>query len=428
MAGRALTANTPAKLRVLGASLVLLSLAWGALAGWTVSQHACAASDVIHVEEPLTLAAQHMYEAVSDADVTATATFLSSSQPPLTSLQHYQADIAEAAADLTRLKGASGSDSSLSAALSQFSAGLPVYTGYVAQAQTEYALGYPLTGGSFMQVASEEAHLVLLPAAKTVYALQDAALSAASDQAITLPPLIVAALLAVITGVVLFRAQRWLARRTHRVFNWGLLAASAALVISVGWLAVTFSVARSDLDAGIGSGSRPAATLAQASIDVQQIRGDQILNLISRSGSTSFPANFTLVSGEVGPGPGTLLDVAAASGSGQAKDRLAAAASDATSWYATNRQVYHLDSIAAYPAETKLVIGTGSVPGGSAAGFDRLEADIRGAIDADLGTFSANATAGANAFGPLEGVVIVAALLMAGGCALGIGRRLGEYQ
>lgn len=138
MAGRALTANTPARLRVLGASLVLLSLAWGALAGWTVSQHACAASDVVH------------------------------------------------------------------------------------------------------------------------------------------------------------------------------------------------SVARSDLDAGIGSGSRPAATLEQASIDVRQIRGDQILNLISRSGSTSFPADFTLVSGEVGPGPGTLLDVAAASGSGQAKDRLAAAASDAT--------------------------------------------------------------------------------------------------
>ncbi len=426
MARRTLTANTPAKLRVLGVSLVLASLAWGALAAWTVSQHASAASDAVHVEEPLALAAQQMYEAVSDADLTATTTFLSGPQPPLASLQHYQSDIAQAAADLTRLKSAAGGNTALTAALSDFSAGLPVYTGYVAQAQTEYALGYLLTGGSFMQVASEQAHLVLLPAAKTIYSLQDGALTAASDQATTLPPLIVAAVLAVIIGFVLLRAQRWLARRTHRILNFGLAAASAVLVISVGWLAVTFSVARSDLDTGIGSGSRPAAALAQASIDVQQVRGDEILNLISRSGSTSFPQNFKLVSGQIGPGSGTLLDVAATSGGGQAKDHLTAAASDATAWYADNAQVYSLDSKAAYPAETKLVTGTGA--GSSAAGFSKLETDIKAAIDADLNTFSANATAGASAFGPLEAVVIVAALLMAAGCALGIARRLREYQ
>ena len=247
MARRTLTANTPAKLRVLGASLVLLSLAWGALGALTVSEHASAASDVVHVEEPLALAAQRMYEAVSDADVTATTTFLSGPRPPLASLQHYQADVAEAAADLTKLKSAAGGNTALTAALSDFSAGLPVYTGYVAQAQTEYALGYPLTGGSFMQVASEQAHLVLLPAAKTIYSLQDDALAAASAAATTLPPLIVAALLAVITGIALLRAQRWLARRTHRIFNGGLVAASAALIVSVAWLAITFSVARSDL-------------------------------------------------------------------------------------------------------------------------------------------------------------------------------------
>ena len=163
MARRSVAATMPAKLWMLSAGLVLLSVAWGMLGGWIVSQHASAASDVVHVDEPLALAAQRMYESISDADVTATTTFLSGPEPPLASLQRYRADVAGAAADLARLKNAADGNQPLTAALAAFSAGLPVYTGYVAQAETEYALGYPLTGGSFMQVASEEAHLVLLP-------------------------------------------------------------------------------------------------------------------------------------------------------------------------------------------------------------------------------------------------------------------------
>ena len=426
MARRSLAAATPAKLWLLGAGLVLLSLAWGVLGGWTVSQHASAANDVVHVDEPLTLAAQQMYESISDADVTATTTFLSGPEPPLAPLQRYRADVAGAAADLARLKSAADGNQPLTAALAAFTAGLPVYTGYVAQAQTEYALGYPLTGGSFMQVASEEAHLVLLPAARTVYALQDAALMAASSQATGVPLVIVAGVLAVVAGFALYRTQRWLTRRTHRVFNYGLVIASAALIVSVVWLVVTFAVARSDLVRGIGYGSRPAGTLAQASIDVQQVRGDEILNLISRSGDTSFEQNFQSVRDQIGPGTGTLLTVAASASRGQAVAQVTAAARDATSWYAANEQVYRLDLAAAYAAETKLVIGTG--PGSSAAGYSQLESDISRATADDLGTFQSSATAGASAFGPLEGVMITAALLMAGGCAWGLGRRLREYR
>ena len=54
-------------------------------------------------------------------------------------------------------------------------------------------------------------------------------------------------MLAVVTGFALYRTQRWLTRRTHRVFNYGLVTASAALIIRVVWLLVTFAVARSDL-------------------------------------------------------------------------------------------------------------------------------------------------------------------------------------
>jgi hypothetical protein len=423
--GRSLAATTPTALRTLSIAVVLLSLAWGALAGWTVSQHSAAAGAVVHTDEPLALAAQQMYRSISDADVTATSAFLSGPQPPLATLQRYRTDIATAAAELTTLNGAGAGNRQLTAAIAAVSAGLPGYAGYVAQAQAEYALGYPLTGGSFMQVASEQAHLVLLPAAKTMYTLQDNALTSAGSQATAVLPVVAAIALAVITGFVLFRAQRWLARRTHRVFNLGLLAASAALIISAVWLLATFTVARSDLTRGIDHGSSPASTLAQASIDVQQARGDEILNLISRTGATSFEQDYKSVRAQIGPGAGTLLTTAASASQGQAAGQVAAAAHDATTWFAVNDQVYRLDLTAAYAAETNLVIGTGA--GSAAAGFDQLENDISAAIASDNATFQTSAAAGAGAYGPLEGAVIAAALLMAVGCALGISRRIREY-
>jgi hypothetical protein len=420
-------ATTPAMMRVLLAVLVLLSLAWGAFGGWAASEHSSAAGDVVAVDEPLSLDAQQMYESVADADVTITTAFLASSRPPLAPLQHYQADIATASADLARLRSAAG-DQSLTAALAALTAGLPSYTGYVADAESQYSMGYPLTGGSFLQVASEKAHLVLLPAAKTVFTSEDAALTAASSQATGLTTMIAALALALLTGITLYLAQRWLAKRTNRMFSLGLMLASVLLIVSAAWLAVAFGTARADLDRGIGQGSQPAEALAQASIGVQQIRGDAVLNVISRSGDTSFQEDFRATSKLVGPGPGTLLTSAAASSAedGQAAALVAAAEREATTWYAANAMVYRLGVAASYAAERTMIIGTGA--GSSAAGYDALERDITQAIASDQATFRSAATAGADALDPLEPVVIAASLLMALGCIWGFNRRLAEYR
>jgi hypothetical protein len=278
-----------------------------------------------------------------------------------------------------------------------------------------------------MQVASEEMHLTLLPAARASYTQENAALTAASAQATGLPWIVVTLALTVVIGVALLRSQRWLRHRTHRVVNFGLLASTVAVAASVIWLVVAFASARSDLQRGLGHGSTPAQTLAQAGIAAQQARGDEVLNLISRSGSSSFQQDFTSMRNKIGPGSGTLLAVAAAAApGGTAASGVRAAARDAQNWYAVTDRVFRLDLAASYSAETQLVIGTGS--GGSAAEFARLEADLGRAIAADEVVFTANATAGRNAFGGLEAGVIVAALLMAAGSAWGLSRRLAEYR
>lgn len=408
-------------------ALLIASLAWGAVTAWTVLQHTSAASDVVNLSEPLSLNAQRMYLSLSDADVTATTAFLGSPNVPLAQRQRYSADIARAAADLSTLKNAAGTaNGPLRDSLAAVSAGLPVYTGYVSTAQTERSLGYLLTGGSFMQVAAEEMHLTLLPAARTIYAQENAELAASSARATGLPWIVVTVLLAVVLGYVLFRIQRWLTLRTHRVVNLGLFVGTVALVACVLWLAVAFVVARADLQRGAAHGSAPAEQLAQAAIYTQQTRSDEVLNLISRSGDSTFVQDFDSVRAKLGPGPGRLLTTAASASPSGAARWTSAAARDELAWYAMNNRVYQLDQRAQYFAETQLVISTKS--GGSGAVFGKVENDLSRAIAADQLYFRSSATSGSNAFGGLVIGIVVAALLMAAGCAWGMARRIAEYR
>jgi hypothetical protein len=426
---RIVPATAPAAMQLLLAVLVTASAVWGAVGAWTVSQHASAAHDVVATSEPLSLDAQRMYQSLADADIIVTTAFLAGPDESLAARDSYQADITRAATDLSDLKqaAATSGDPQLGSSLAAISSGLPVYTGYVAEGQADDSLGFQLTGGSFIQVASEEMHLTLLPAARASYDQENARLNAASARATSLPLIIVVVCLAAATGVILLGTQRLLRRRTHRVVNYGLLAASAVLVVATAWLVVAFVVARGDLQRGVGHGAAPAETLAQASIAVQQARGDELLNLISRTGDTSFQQNFEAVRAELGPGRGSLLTSADASSRDEPGSRLAAAAErDARVWYLSNDQVYRLDVAASYAAETQLVIGTG--PGSSAAGFRGLETDLSQAIAADQVVFASSASAGAGAFTGLEAGVIAAAVLMAAGSAWGLSRRIAEYR
>ena len=417
----------PGNLRLLLIAGVVAAVAYGAVGTWTVVQHASAAQDVVSTSEPLSLAAQRMYQALSDADVTTTTAFLIGRNVRLTARERYAADIGRAAADLTSLENASTTPANprLVHSLAAVAAGLPVYTGYVSQAQTQFLLGYRLTAGSLMQVASEEMHLTLLPAARASYAQENAALTAASARATGLPWIVAVLVLAIALAFVLYRAQRWLSRSTHRVFNIGMLAATVALVVSAAWLIGSFAVARTDLQRAVGHGSAPAEALAQAAIDTQQARGYQVLNLISRSGDATFVQDFQAVRAKLGPGPETLLAAAGSSGGGGAH-WTAAAGRDLRSWYTVIGQAYALDGKAQYTTETALVIGPGA--NASTAGFARVEADLSKAINADDAVFRSGATAGRNAFAGLDVVIVLAAVLMAAGCAWGLSRRLAEYR
>jgi hypothetical protein len=417
MAGRRGPAkrSTPGTLRLLLVALVGLCLGWGVLAAITVEQHASAAASAVNSSEPLSLDAQRLYQSLADADVTVSTAYLYGSDQPVSARQRYSGDIAAAAGDLRAVTAASGS-SAIGTELATLNAALPVYTGYVQDGEVYDNTGMP-AGGSFVQVASEEMHLVLLPAARQVYAQETDQLSAASAQATGLPLAVIAAVAALIVLIVLFRAQRWLSRRTHRTVNGGLLIATLAGVVALVWLAAAIASGRSDLLTATQHGSAPAQTLAQADIGVLQARGDETMNLISRTGDAAFQANFRTIAAQ-------LDSELAAAAPGTAS--VARARADAAAWFTANNAMTTLDAAYNYGAETQLAIGTGPTSSGTL--FDRLSADLSSAISADQATFTASAPAGRNTFQTLEVAVIVLALIMAAGCAWGLNRRIVEYR
>jgi hypothetical protein len=420
--GRAGGYTTPERLRVLLAVTVAVSLLWGAVAAWTASQRASAAGDLVSVSEPLSFDAQQIYQSLSEADATEAAAFLAGTEPPA-ARDRYLADIARAAAYLTAATAGTGSQGAGSQ-VTALSAGIPVYTGLVETARADNRLGIA-AGAAYLREASALMRTRLLPAADGLYRQQNARLASASGQAASLP--VLAVVVAVAAACVLFAAQLWLARRTHRYLNHGLVLASAAGVISLAWLLIGLGVARAGLLDARDHGSAPVQALAQADIAALRAHADESLTLINRSGDDESQADFVKVSGQLGPGPGTLLTEAASAARGSAGARPAArAAAAAPAWYATHKRVRSLDDGGNYTQAVQLAIG--AAPSSSGSMFAKVEAGLTAAIGADRIAFGSAARGGQDAMTGMEAGMIVLSLVMAVGCAWGLSRRLAEYR
>jgi len=423
-------ATTPARLRLLLALLILLSLAWGALAALTADQHASAAADVVAVSEPLSLDAEQIYTSLSDADATAASAFLAGGLEPAAARQRYQADITEAAirieaasalvgssAARTELPGhlrnqASAAGSAVGDDLAMLSGQLPAYTDEVGTAQADNRLGYPL-GAAYLREASGLLRGTLLPAASDIYTRESALLTSASAQATGLPLMAIAIVAGLGFGYLLYRSSRWLARHTHRVVNYGLLVAALAGLISLVWLAGAFVAGRGDLLHAQQQGSGPAQAYARAEVAALQMHADESLTLIDNSGDDTYQEDYAKQQKLLGPGPGTLL---AATGSSQA-------ASQAQAWYQAHRALRAKDDAGNHTAAV-----ASAQAGDAAHTFAGLSATLSKGIESHQAVFASSARGGRDAFTGLAVGMIVASLVMVAGCVWGLSRRLAEYR
>jgi hypothetical protein len=423
-------ATTPARLRLLLALLILLSLAWGVLAALTADQHASAAADVVAVSEPLSLDAEQIYTSLSDADATAASAFLAGGLEPAAARQRYQADIAKAAirieaasalvgssAARTELPGhlanqASAAGSAIGDDLAMLSGQLPVYTDEVGTARADNRLGLPL-GAAYLREASARLRGTLLPAASDIYTRESALLTSASARATGLPLMVITVLAGLGLGYVLYRSSGWLSRHTHRMVNYGLLLAALAGLISLVWLAASFVVGRGDLLHAQQQGSGPVQAFARAEVAALRAHADESLTLIDNTGEDDYQKDYRAQQKLLGPGPGSLL---AATGSSQA-------AAQAQAWYQAHQALRAKDDAGNHPAAV-----ASAQTGDAATSFARLSATLSDGIDAHQAVFAARARDGRDAFTGLAVGMIVASLVMVAGCIWGLSRRLAEYR
>ena len=421
--GAAGTGTTPGKLRVILTGLVAVSALWGAVCAWTVAAHASAAENVLSVSEPLSVDGEHIYRSLSDADATEADAFLSGGLEPFALRARYQSDIARAASALEAATAAAG-NSTVAAGLTTLAAGLPIYTGLVETARADNRLGLPL-GAAYLREASGYLRGTLLPAARRLYATENAEVAAADRQATALPYFAIG--VAVIGALALALSQQWLARRSRRLLNPGLLVASLAAAASIIWLVSALTLTRVHLIAARDQGSAPVEALAVADIAVLEAHADESLTLIDRSGDDSFQRDFLSIERSLGPGNATLLTRASVAAQGSPGARQAdVAARVAHEWFAIHRRVRSLDDSGSYTAAVNLAIGT--APTDSGGMFDQLDANLTAAIAVDQASFRSAAAAGHNDLSGLEAGMIVLSVVMVAGCAWGISRRLGEYR
>jgi hypothetical protein len=428
-------ATTPARLRLLLAVLILLSLAWGVLAALTADQHASAAADVVAVSEPLSLDAEQIYTSLSDADATAASAFLAGGLEPAKARQRYQADITQAAirieaasalvgssAARTQLPGhltkqASSAGTAVGDDLAILSGQLPAYTDEVGTARADNRLGLPL-GAAYLREASGLLRGTLLPAASDIYTRESTLLTSASAQATGLPLIVVAAIAGLGLGYVLFRSSRWLSRHTHRVVNYGLLLVALAGLVSLVWLVAAFVVGRGDLLHAQQQGSAPAQAFARAEVAALQAHADESLTLIDNGGEDTYQTDYLAQQKLLGPGPGTLLAAVQAAG-GPGSD----VAAQARAWYQAHAALRAKDDGGSHGAAVQSALN-----GDAATSFGRLSATLSQGINDHQAVFAASARGGRDAFTGLAVGMIVASLVMVGGCAWGLSRRLAEYR
>lgn len=419
--------DTPDRLRRAGAVLVLGCLLAALVSLVSGTSRTRAVADGGERVGVIVADAAQLYRSLADADAMATSGFVSGGQEPAAVRARYDDDIARASARLIDAAGKLPADDPAAQPVALLATKLPVYTSLVETARVYNRQGLPL-GQSYLSTASKLMTGQMLPAAATLRSSQSDALGSAFATGGGIPWAPLLTLLAALVAVadVALRERR----RTNRVLSPGLTVAAGALVVALIWWVAATAVA----GAGLGGANRHAAVasaLDEAATAVLQARSNESLVLVARnSGGNAdgvYVAQMQKVLGGAGQGAdGGLLAAAAADADPEATARIAAIRTAATEWQAAHATVRKLDDDGNYRAAVASAVGSDASSSGST--FDRLDAALTRAVDAERAAFVDDAGMASAALFGLAGGPAVLALVAAAGAVAGLGRRIGEYR
>ncbi|MEU4362514.1 hypothetical protein [Promicromonospora sp. NPDC023987] len=227
-------ATTPGRLALATAVAVVACLLLG-VTGFLAGNGQSAALRDAQRDAAQLVGTQELRNDLVSADATATNAFLVGGLEPAEARARYETSLSEAAQAVPSLAATVRGDGE-AADLAAVSDSVQRYAGLVESARANNRQGFPV-GAAYLDQASSALRDEVLPTIDEVAVSTSERVDADMRSVALAQALLLFVLLAL---VALGAVQLWLARRTHRVLNTGLAAASAALL--VGGVVVTAAV------------------------------------------------------------------------------------------------------------------------------------------------------------------------------------------
>ena len=409
--------TTPGRILTIGIILATLGVASAFATSTTINDRQQALTNVLEHTEPLSFASGQLYTALSVADAAAATAFIAGAEPrPVR--QRYEQSITDAAVALTR--ASSGlNDQPLQDLLGRINANLAVYTGLIETARTNNRAGYPV-GSSYLSEASSLMQDSILPDAQQLYRQTSSRVDAETTGSTRIPaPVILVIAMTIVFGLF---AHRWLARRTRRRVNIGLVVGGMAITILVVWVGTVLTISTATSRRAQDTSAESLKTITNLAITAQQARADETLSLIRRGDEDVRKQSYYQRIDTMQQQLSTYLDSRESANTSALND----AETLLTKWRAADERINAYISVGNYQAATQVALGTGEDD--STPAFDKLENALNEGLRESRDQLRTDIL---NARRVLSGATIggVALSLSAAlAVALGLWPRMGEYR
>ncbi len=409
--------TTPGRILTIGTILALLGVLSAFATSTTINQRQQVLTTVLNHTEPLAFAAGRLYTTLSIADAAAATAFIAQAEPR-TVRERYEQAITDAAEAVTR--ASSGlTDEPLVQLLGRINAELAVYTGLIEIARTNNRAGNPV-GSSYLSEASTLMQSRILPDAQHLYQATSARVDTETTASTQIPaPVILVVLTTAAFGAF---AHRWLARRTKRRINPGLVVGALAILVMVVWVGTALTISTTSSRNAKDTAAESLKIITNLAITAQQARADETLSLIRRGDEEVRKQSFYQRIDDMQKQLDYYLsrDDAVDRSDLQGADQLLAR------WRQADERINAYISVGNYQAATQVALGNGDDD--STPAFDKLDRALVKTMDQSRGQLRDDVL---NARRGLSGATaggVVLSLGAAVAVALGLWPRLNEYR
>jgi len=409
--------STPGRILSLGVILATLGILSALAIATTINDRQQQLTNVLNHTEPLAFAAGQLYTTLSVADAAAATAFIAGAEPQSVR-QRYEQAITDAAVAVTQ--SSSGlTDPPLVGMLGRINAQLAVYTGLIEIARTNNRMGNPV-GSSYLSEASELMQQQILPEAQRLYEQTSARVDAETTSSATVPaPVIIIVAATVIFGLF---AHRWLAERTRRRVNVGLVTGGLAFMILIIWVGTALAISTAGSRAAKNTAARSLKTVTGLAITAQQARADETLSLIRRGDEDLRKRSYYQRVDSMHAQLGEYVS----GDDAIARDALTDADQLLSKWRQADERINDYIKVGDYQAATQVALGTAE--NDSTPAFDKLNDALSEGITQSRQRLRTDISSARRV---LSGTTVGGALLSAGAAvavALGLWPRMNEYR